>query len=252
MNQESLNRMMIGCLGAMTPILINLLAVDLQTTLSNVTLIEGLFYLVRLILLCVAACIVIFLNSDESKPIKLFQLGVAAPALLTGMINGAAINKQLPPSQPNAQVEPARRADSGTEARYQFALEIPSFTGSARAQGAATRAKVLDCTKPPDPSVSQQILKGLIGIVPDNQWFVVVSSNSTAENAFADVTTLNLRYAGQFHAEVCAPAATPDSRFRVVIGKYMTYADATNLKLKAIAAGLPGETWLWNPMVATN
>lgn len=250
MNLEAMNKMAIGCLGAMTPILINLLVVDLQTTLSNVTAIEALFYSIRVVLLCVAACIVIFLNSDEKRPVKLFQLGVAAPALLTGMINGTAINKQIPQQPPSAQFEPARRPGSGLEMERRFALEMPSIIGSARAQGAALPANVLDCTKPPDPSVSQQILKGLVGIVPDNQWFVVVGSNPTAESALADVNTLNQRYAGRFRAKVCAPAAAPDNRYRVVIGEYMTYADATKLKLQAITAGLPGETWVWNPVLA--
>ena len=41
---------------ALTPILINVLIVDLQTTLSNVTLVSAAFYLIRVAALCGAAC----------------------------------------------------------------------------------------------------------------------------------------------------------------------------------------------------
>jgi hypothetical protein len=242
--------MSIGCIGALTPILLNLLVVDLQTTLSNVTLITVLSYLVRVVALCAAACIVIFLNDDETKPVKLFQLGIAAPALLTGLLNGAVIaNQRTPPSQSSQTAPAATINHNERETNQRFVFEVPSFIGRAHAQGAGRPANVLDCTTPQDPSVSQQILKGLIGIVPDNQWFVVVGSNPTAESALADVATLNQRYAGRFSAKVCAPAAAPDNRYRVVIGEYLTYAAATKLKLEAIAAGLPGETWVWNPVL---
>src|SRR4051812_48729433 len=100
MDRDLLNSMKIGCLGALTPILINLLVVDLQTTLTNATAISAFFYMVRVVLLCIAACLVVYLNSDEKRPIKVFQLGIAAPAVLTGMLNGAVINKQnAPPPQ---------------------------------------------------------------------------------------------------------------------------------------------------------
>jgi hypothetical protein len=252
MNREVLRKMGIGCVGALTPILINLLIVDLQTTLSNVTLISAFFYMVRVGALCAAACIVVFLNSDESKPVKLFQLGMAAPALLTGMLNASVIannhNTSSPPSAQNAPAQPTRGSEY--EAKRYFTFGIPSVIGSAQAQEAGTTAGIFDCTKPQAPTFGQQVLKGLVGIVPDNQWFVVVGSNPTAESALADVSILNHRFSGKFHAKVCAPTSRADNRYRVVIGEYLTYPEATKLKLDAIGAGFPGETWVWNPVLS--
>jgi uncharacterized membrane protein YuzA (DUF378 family) len=234
MDPKLRKRIQIGCLGALTPILINVLVVDLQTTLSNVTVISALAYLVRVIGLCAAACIVVYLNGDESRPIKLFQLGIMAPALLTGMLNGvAAANNQA--------------ASPGTATH---SLIMPSFVGSAYAQAVTLPAGVTDCSKP-DLTVGQQVLRGFAGIVPANEWFVVVGSSPTAESALADVAAVNSRFAGRFHASVCAPLGGSDNRYRVVIGKHLTYAAASKLKEEAAAAGFAGEPWVWNPVQAS-
>lgn len=252
MDQELLRKMKIGCLGALTPIVINLLVVDLHTTLSNLTVIEAITYSIRVVALCAAACIVIYLNFDEARPIKLFQLGIAAPAVLTGLLNGAVINnKQNAPATPAPQSAPATPGrGSELDKKFYFSFEVPSVVGSARAQGVGRAPGILDCTKPKDPTVGQQILKGLVGIVPENHWFVVVGSNDTSGGALSDVNAFNRRFSGKFTAEICAPPSGADKPYRVVIGEYLTYSDATKLKLDAIAAGFPGETWVWNPVLA--
>jgi hypothetical protein len=231
MDTDLRKRMQIGCVGALTPILINVLVVDLQTTLSNVSVISVLAYLVRVLGLCAAACIVVYLNSDEARPNKLFQLGIMAPALLTGMINGlAAANNQTPSSS---------AAPHGAM--------MPSFVGSAYAQGAPLPSGVTDCSQARTLTVTQQVLKGLAGIVPANEWFVVVGSNPTAQSALDDVATMKARYSGRFQLSVCAPLGGADKRWRVVIGEHMTYPEATKLRDEAAAAGVP-EPWLWNPV----
>ncbi|MDP1602788.1 MAG: hypothetical protein Q8M03_05930, partial [Legionella sp.] len=245
---DTVRRMGIGCVGALTPILINVLIVDLQTTLSNVTLVSVVFYLIRVAALCGAACIVIFLNSDEVRPVKLFQLGVAAPALLTGMINGAVIakgNGAPPVASPPAQ---SMLYDGPGIERISF---MPSFVNAAYAQPVAQDVAVEDCTKAKQATFTQQALKGLLGLQPDNQWYVVVGSNPTAQSATGDAVLLNRRYVGKFTAKVCAPAGSSDGRFRVVIGEGMSYDSASKLRADAVAAGLPGDAWVWNPLLAT-
>jgi hypothetical protein len=95
--------------------------------------------------------------------------------------------------------------------------------------------------------VSQQILKGLAGIVPGNQWFVVVGSYGSAEAAARDASEIKAKFPGKYQPQICAPTTVPNSPYRVVIARYMTYPDATQIKNDAIAAGLPSDTWLWNP-----
>lgn len=231
-------RLFIGCLGALAPILVNLYVVDFQTVLPNVLPLEALSYAIRLVALCASACLVVYLNGDEARPVKLFQLGVMAPAMLTSMLNGAAVANKAPSAAP-AAAPPAH-----------VWLLIPEANAQTSPPPSAANP-VLDCTKRQDPSVSQQILKGLVGISPGNQWFVVVGSNPNVSEAVADVNAINQKYPDKYQPQICGPTAVPNSPYRVVIGQYMTYADATKLKNDAIAAGLPSDSWLWNPFVTT-
>jgi hypothetical protein len=231
-------RLLIGCLGALAPILVNLCVVDLQTVLPNLLPLEALSYVVRLLALCGSACLVVYLNSDEARPAKLFQLGVMAPAMLTSMLNGAAVANKNPSV-----------AVSTPAAQHSWLLVSPANAQSSSAP--QTADEVLDCTKPKDPTVSQQILKGLVGITPGNQWFVVVGSNPTVSEAVADVDTISQKYPGKYQLKICGPTGVPNAPYRVLIGQYLTYADATNLKNNAIAAGLPPDTWVWNPFATT-
>jgi hypothetical protein len=227
-------RLFIGCLGALAPILVNLYVVDLQTTLTNLLPLKALSYAVRVL----ALCVIVYLNSDEVLPAKLFQLGIMAPAMLTSMLNGAAIANKTP-SNPTT-----------TPPAHSSWLLIPEASAqpAAAPQVAPT---VRDCTKPQDPTVSQQILKGLVGITPGNQWFVVVGSYGTAEAAVDDAKQINTRFPGKYQLQVCSPTTVPNSPYRVVIAQYMTYSDAAKVKNDAIAAGLPSDTWLWNPFAVT-
>ena len=196
-------------------------------------LLEAASYAVRLVALCACACIVIYLNGDESRPAKLFQLGIMAPAMLTSMLNGAAIANKTP-----ASPTPPPPAHSSL-----FIPEANAQPAAAPAGAPAAR----DCTKPPDPTVSQQILKGLVGITPGNQWFVVVGSHTTEQAAAQDVNDIKARFPGRYQPEICSPTTVPNSPYRVVIAEYLTYADVARIKNEAIAAGLPPDTWLWNP-----
>ncbi len=96
------------------------------------------------------------------------------------------------------------------------------------------------------------MLKGLVGITPGNQWFVVVGSYGTAEAAVDDAKQINTRFPGKYQLQVCSPTTVPNSPYRVVIAQYMTYSDAAKVKNDAIAAGLPSDTWLWNPFAVTH
>ena len=230
-------RLLIGCCGAMAPILVNLYVVDLNTVFSNLLPLVALTYFVRLLILCASACAIVYANSDEHRPVKLFQLGMTAPAIITQLLNGAAVVNKTP-----ASVPPAPAAHSW--------LLIPEANAQP-APAAQVAPTVRDCTKPQDPTVGQQILKGLVGITPGNQWFVVVGSYGSAQAAIDDAKQVNERFPGKFQPQVCNPTEVPNSPYRVVIAQYMTYADAARVKNDAIAAGLPPDTWLWNPFAVT-
>ncbi len=239
----SLQKFYIACLGALTPIITNLLVVDLNTTLHNLSVIEGITYAVRLVALCAAACVVVFLNSDEERPVKLFQLGIMAPALLTSLINGAAISVKA-----NAQESASIRIQPPLPKQTNF----PSLVGSAFAQAtplpAPQTAPVKDCLLPAELSTAQQVLKGLIGVVPDNKWYVVVGSYGALPGAAQEAAAIRERFGSRYSVSICKPLGGPDTQYRVAIGENLTYSDGTRLKIEATAAGFSANTWLWNPV----
>jgi hypothetical protein len=236
----STQRFFIACLGALTPIITNLLVVDLNTTLNNLSVIEGANYAIRLCALCASACVVVFLNSDEVRPVKLFQLGVMAPALLTSLINGATISLKA-----NAQASQNAAIQSLPQKS-----EFPSLIGTAFAQPAPSpeAAPVKDCLLPAQLNTTQQILKGLIGLVPDNKWYVVAGSYGALPGATQNAAEIRNRFGTKYSVSICRPLGGPDAQYRVVIGENLTYADATRLKVDAIAAGFSDNTWVWNPV----
>jgi len=95
----------------------------------------------------------------------------------------------------------------------------------------------------------QQIIRGTLGILPEDRWFVVTSSNLQLQTAIDDVQDIKRRYAGKFQPKICAPIRG-DNRYRVVIGENLTYEAASKLRDEAIAAGLSRDSWLWSPLQA--
>ena len=81
-------KMILGAVGAVTPLALNLLVVD-QLTLVNLTLLACVGYTIRLLVLVGLGSLIVYLNIDEANRMRIFQLGVAAPALVTALLNGA-------------------------------------------------------------------------------------------------------------------------------------------------------------------
>ena len=83
---KSSQRVLIGALGAFTPVLLNLLVADFNV-MPTLTRYDLLGYVVRAMVLLFIGGLVGYLNKSERSMIKLFQLGIAAPALITASIN---------------------------------------------------------------------------------------------------------------------------------------------------------------------
>lgn len=81
------DKIFLGGLGALTPVIMNLLAVDLEKLLINITLISVIAYMIKVLILFYIGGMVAYLNKDENKPIKLFQLGIYAPAMIIAFMN---------------------------------------------------------------------------------------------------------------------------------------------------------------------
>jgi hypothetical protein len=95
------HRFVIGGAGALLPVLATLLAVDLAYVIDHFRDYTLGIYVgtgLRYLLLATLGGAVAALNSDEKKPIKLVQLGIAAPALIASYVNA-----QPPPKQFKAE-----------------------------------------------------------------------------------------------------------------------------------------------------
>ena len=117
-------RFWIGGGGALLPLLVTLLAVDIsQIVDSRTSLTLGVYIgaILRYLVLFTLGGIVAWLNSDEDKPLKLVQLGIGAPAIISSLINAA------PPVKHTAFLE--RHID--------FALIATAHAGEADGAGQA-------------------------------------------------------------------------------------------------------------------
>lgn len=89
-------RFAIGGLGGLLPIIASLITVDLAVFSALIdkqdfTLGICVGYAVRVLCLFVLGGIIAALNSEVVNPMSLVQIGIAAPALVTSYLNGAAL-----------------------------------------------------------------------------------------------------------------------------------------------------------------
>jgi hypothetical protein len=84
----------LGGLGGLLPVLASVLAVDLAPIIDHpgsLTLGNYLGYAIRVVVLIILGGTMALLNDEVRQPLTLVQLGIAAPALITAYINGAAL-----------------------------------------------------------------------------------------------------------------------------------------------------------------
>jgi hypothetical protein len=203
-------RFLIGGVGGFAPVLMFLVTGDasLHSFVGSFT-IAGL--LLRAAVLFFIGGFVASLYPQESERMKVFQLGLGAPALLAGFL------AQSPAT-------PARPAPA-------------SFFAVVHAQTTANANEVKRFTLPA-PTASQQFLQGFAGVRPQpkNVWFVIATSNPSLAAAQAAAKAINSGFRG-FHAEVYAPYLD-NPNYAVVIGAQLSESDASALAAKAASAGM--------------
>ncbi len=87
-------RFLIGGGGALMPVLVSILAVDVATIIdsdSGMTTGNVVGFVIRYIILFVVGGVVAWLHEDEQKSFKLFELGIAAPALITSLVTAQGV-----------------------------------------------------------------------------------------------------------------------------------------------------------------
>src|SRR5262249_21756124 len=92
-------RFLWGGLGALAPTIISLAILDHTAVADYLANIEGNAawlggYAFRFVVLFVIGGLWAYFHRAEIEPLKLFQLGIVAPAMITGMINASTVAKQ--------------------------------------------------------------------------------------------------------------------------------------------------------------
>ena len=221
--RASRQRFIVAGLGGVAPVLVSLIAIDLQIIMLNATVLAVLSYGVRVLALFAIGGLVGWLHKNEVDLVKLFQIGIAAPALITAAINGRQV------TVPQAPVHSVALS----------AVDWIPLPG-ALAQSVVTASAARRYTLPPE-SAGQQVLRGLVGSQQQNIWFVVAGAHTTREAAQKQAA--ELRTKGQA-ADVYEPTLGNPS-FTVVTGAQLTQDEARAQRERGLQRGLPASSYLW-------
>jgi len=214
-----------GGLGAIAPIFLSLLTLDVSTVFATTSPLVVLGYLVRASLLFLAGGLYVWIyHADEKVRSRIFEFGVLAPALLTTAVNGLQVPKPSSTGAAGPVVHPAvilvgeAFADQGD-------VPVRMFAG-------------------PQFSASQQFWYGLTGQRETRRSYVIAGSYRSEAEARAAAQAARRRWP-QFGVSVYKPYGA-QRRYTVVLGDALTYAGAIKLRDQARAAGLRGCS-VWTP-----
>ena len=222
-------KILLGGLGALTPVVLNLLAVDLQTTLRDVTPLVIVGYGLRILVLFYVGGIFAFLHRDERQPLKLFELGIVAPALLTTVINTSHADST---SKPDVAAENNRP--------QVISLFVPVVFAQSE-QRTQTGPRDVNTFKLPPESGASQLWRGLTGAKVSKVWFVIANSGLSLDDARREAERIR-REQGDFEAEIFAPYYESQG-YSVVIGSRLSLSEANALVRKAADAGFKPTLW---------
>jgi hypothetical protein len=211
-------KIVLGGLGALTPVILNLITVDLRTVFNGLALIAVAGYLVRVLVLFYLGGLVAYLHKTESSPIKLFELGIVAPALITSMLNASNVSVPVasPPLPPHGSLIVPSAFAQPPDGLKQFTL--------------------------PQESPAQQFFRGLTGSTTARVWFVITGWYARYNDAKKQADAINGKNI-DLHAEVYAPAR--GKLYPVVIGANLTREEAERLRKAALDKKIVKEVSLW-------
>ncbi len=242
-------KIMIGGLGALTPVIMNLLVVDLDVLLVKVTFLAFLGYFIRVVVLFYLGGITAFLHKKENSAVKIFELGIVAPALITAMINAG--NIEVPKvvdgtaSVSISFVSPAyaQPTEEPREEPREEPMEQPVEESTGEIREESKEDRKMKTFSLPEESPVQQLWRGLTGSSPKKVWFVIAGSHQKLKDAREQVKQIAEEKEG-LTAEIFDPYGE-NPYYAVVIGANLEYKEAQKIRQDAIKAGFSKDTYLW-------
>jgi SPOR domain len=234
---DTRTRLIIGGIGGIAPIIISLLVVDLRSLVNELEMMDAIGLAVRCSVLIFIGGLVGYLHQDESEPFKVFQLGIAAPALLTTAINGYGVTGS------NGSFYKEMKTATNNQ-NNNWSINIISSAHASKTNPVNVRYVNSNAFQEPKVNNVERFLRGLIGrqiSTNGNDWFVITGSHTSSKKAQTQVNRLKNK---KFMAKVYQPI-NGSKHYAVVIGANLNMKDAQALRKKAISKGLPKDTYLW-------
>ena len=233
-------RVLIGAIGGITPYLLTLAMIDVEQALRGFDLFAALGLAMRCLVLIFAGALVAYFHETEQDEFKLFQLGVAAPALLATGINGysAAQKPEIGLVPPTAFELPA--PSEGTTHGLQLRL-----IGAAHAEGIElpppAQVKNTPYLQQRQEGRIERFWQGLVGAAPETRYFVIAGTHAEAAVAQGQAEALKAK---GYAAEVLPPDRLR-AYYAVAIGTHLTLEQAQRLRAMALKDGVAKELYVW-------
>jgi len=235
--KETLNvyqKMLLGALGALTPSLLNLYAIDF------VALFQGqeigmpyiLGYVVRVFILILYGSLIAYFHKEENNPVKLFQLGAAAPALITIML-GMGKTDGLGSKASTSIWEEARTVNSSF-----FIAEAQAQTSDSMTVKLLTNLEVKEFTLP-TTNLIKEFWRGFLGTKSDEKNYAVIAGDTLKwKNVGTAYEELKTDYPKL--KETLEVYQSHDSKgdYLLVVANHLTEQQAEKLKKYAEKLGL--------------
>ncbi|HEX9970455.1 MAG TPA: hypothetical protein VGD14_00155 [bacterium] len=232
---KTYKKIFIGGLGALTPIIMNLLVIDLEVLLINLTFYSVLGYTIRVIVLFYLGGLIAFLHKDEINPVKIFELGIVAPALITALLNAGQIDvskmKAQNPNNPIGSISFVSAAYAQTSIQQDSSkMELKTFSM-------------------PEETKMHQFWRGagLSGLFGLNKWrgyFVIVGSHENVDEARQQVKQI-LHQTKEFKPMIYEPFKDRKG-YSVVIGAHLSKVEAIQLEKSALDNKISKTVVIWN------
>ena len=230
-------KMILGALGALTPVLLNLYAVDFEKLFMNqqITVPYLIGYIVRILILILYGSLIAFFHRDENSPVKLFQLGVAFPAIVTILLSGVNSSVRYVPQQETNSTKPVQmpavKANNAATSAYKVILAQYQQPVQAIEPVLVNEFD----TKRNSPFI--QFIQGFLGTMPQVNTFAVLLGNEIAWNdALNDYQFYNHNYP-EFDVQLYR-SYNNNEKYVLVLGNKLTETAALQIQNAARRSGL--------------
>lgn len=229
------DRVLLGALGGLAPVLVNLAVTDPTTVFVGFSLAVAAGYLARVAVLSSLGGLMAWLHPRERNALRLFEIGIIAPALVTAMMNGAA-----------AKSASGSGSRGGGDA-FIGALLLPEPAYAAAPQPAprpSSADSVFSLRAPPETTM-EKFVRGLTGIRSKDRWFVVLDASiDTRERGVGQLRYYQSRGVPARLYGSGGPTAGP---YMIVFGDWM-HEDAAVKRAQALQArGVKAFPWYYQP-----